>query len=204
MQRRRIQVPARKLQRFRELCERARGGEVAAWRSALGLLASCSLALQLAPLVGRWLRERSEETGVPDAATALPRLDGRDWHAEALPVVELVCDASDRAYGGHVLHSSWRSSVRFTRSEDASMAAQHVSMSSTVREVRAARLMLAELLRARWPGVRGGVAGCCLSVQSCRIRRNVFWEHSEEIGGAQELRAGCSIALCVFGHGLGG
>ena len=151
-----LRVPDRKLQRFAALVHtffsaQADADRSAAWRSALGLLASFAPALRMTRLIGRWLREWSGH-GAPDAAWAsdllqfwqahVPQLHGKPWHGDVQPatVLELATDASDHAYGAHVPGGSFRAALM--------MSAGEGELSSTLREVRGAHNGLQELLRA--------------------------------------------------------
>ena len=146
----RLIVPQYKLDRFEQHASLACEGDADAWRTALGELASFTPALRLSRMLGRWLREWSG-SGTPDSVwaaqilqfycDALPPVNAKAWRADIVPAVPVVSDASVRAYGAYKPGSSWQATQPFRPSE--------AELGSTVREVRGARLAVAELLRAQ-------------------------------------------------------
>lgn len=158
---RRFLVPNDKLTRFRTLVDECLTTDnTAAGRSALGLLASFTLALPLAPLLGRWLRLTIESARPFDAADGrfitfwqqhLHTLNGHTWDSrwknttplipaslahQTFPTIPLrvASDASESAFGAFLPdHPGWAMSLPFTDDQTAAVAANQFS--STTREV---------------------------------------------------------------------
>jgi hypothetical protein len=173
---RRFLVPEHKLQRFRDLAGKCLlEHDIAAGRSALGLLASFAPALPLTPLLGRWLRFSAEGDRPVDEADKsfldfwaqnVHRLNGRGWEHAIAPTIQvnaeafhrapiptsprhlrLVSDASEHAFGAFLpgTDEAWDMSIMFT--SDQALAMSQNEFSSTAREVTGFYTALQELHR---------------------------------------------------------
>jgi ribonuclease HI len=175
---RRFCIPDHKVQRFNDMLERTLQdtADPQLLRSSLGLLASFSLALPMAPLLGRWLRQAAaEERGVDDQDARLlqfwrehlPRLNGRSWdrlHTTAVELnadrallqarqasspaaLRLASDASEHGFGAFLPDATECWQMAVPFSQEQRVAMQSNNFSSTEREVTGFIVALQELHR---------------------------------------------------------